>query len=238
MESFESNCEKAFKSVITECFKTGMLNFAKAVSEKHGVELDELLELWNETNEDTFKLSKTTTKAPKAKSKAKSKSKDGDEKICEAVVKKTGDKCTFKVSQQSSSGKYCGRHLKEEKDGDDAPKEKKPKAKSKTKAKTKKSKDADDDEENGGDDENEEESPKQEEKKQPVKVCIKRDSFGRLVDASSGLVFNTSKEVVGKAMDDGSVGKLGEDDLKVCKKYGVVVKQKVEEKNNDDEDDE
>lgn len=227
MESFESNCEKAFKSVITECFKTGMLNFAKAVSEKHGVELDELLELWNESNEDTFKLTKTTVKV--SKSKAKAKSKDGDEKICEALVKKTGEKCTFKVSSQSSSGKYCGRHLKEEKDGDDTPKEKK--TKSKTKAKTKKQKDEENDEEN-------DEDEKEVEKKQPVKVCIKRDSFGRLVDGSSGLVFNSNKEVVGKALDDGSIGKLNEDDLKVCKKYGVVVKQKVEKNNEEEGDDE
>lgn len=228
MESFESNCEKAFKSVVTECFKTGMLNFAKAVAEKHELELDELLEIWNDSNEDTFKLSSTTSK-PKAKSKSKAKSKDksDDDKKCEATVKKTGEQCVFKVSDKSTTGKYCGRHLKEEEKNGDEPKAK---PKSKAKAKTKKQKSDDEDNENG-DDENEE----QDEVKEKTVISLKRDSYGRLTDAKSGLVFNTNKEVIGKALDDGKIGKLSDEDLKVCKKYKVVVKQQ-EDKSNEDED--
>src|SRR5579872_5626585 len=221
METFVENCEKALKTNIVECFKTAMLNFAKLISDKHSIELDEVLSVWNESNEEMFQLTKQETKKA---SKSKSKAKDGE--ICQATVVKTGKPCTLKVSAESTTGKYCGRHLKNESEDDGEKKSKttktKAKAKTKSKAKSKaKSKVKEDDNENDGDNEDNEE----EEEKEP-KLVVKKDSFGRYIDNETGFVFNTEKQVIGKGLDDGTVEDLSNDDLKFCKRYNLLVKQK------------
>ena len=235
MDTFEAHCEKAIKENLMEMMKTAMLNFSKAVAEKNGLELDEVLAIWNDANDEMFHIVKAPTKAKaktkskaKSKSKAKAKDEDDDTPICEAIVKKTNLPCTFKVSDQSSSGKFCGRHLKQEKEGDeDDVKEKKkskakakPKAKSKAKAKATKKKDEEDENE-----ENDEDEQEEEENKNVVKLMIKKDSFGRYMDLSTSFVFNTKKEVIGKGLPDGSMTKLSDEDLKLCKANKFIVKE-------------
>ena len=92
-------CEKDIKS-ITSTFKQKMLIFAKTVSEKYEIELDNLLELWSEESFIAVKIKKPLSE---------------DDKLCEGLYT-TGKRCEYKVIPQSITGKYCGRHLKYEKE--------------------------------------------------------------------------------------------------------------------------
>jgi len=239
MEAFESNLNKAINSNLTEMFKTGMLAFASAISEKHAIEIDELLELWNDTTSESFQITSKPVKAKaKAKSKAKAKAKKGDDEeesddnICQAIVAKTKTACTFKVSDKSETGKFCGRHLRQEKEDDKEEKKPKSKAKAKEKKEGKKEKKtkkkSDDDEES--DKEEKDDGKKKKESPMETKTItlrLKKDAFGRFVDEQSGLIFNRDKCVIGRGGDEGALLPLTADDLKYCNKMKFNVKQEV-----------
>ena len=239
MDSFEKNLNKAITSNLTDLFKQAMSSYTSSIAEKNDLEVDDLLEIWNDSNGEAFKLTKSKAK-PKAKAKGKGKKKDddSDENICQAIVKATKTPCTFKVSDKSKSGKFCGRHLKNEDDEDDDDKPKKSKAKAKPKAKGKaKTKKAKDDDDEDGDDDG---SDKEEEEPPKVKISLKKDAFGRFIDKETKFVFNqTDKCVIGKGNDDGTLSPLTDEDKKLCKslKYNFKVEEKKVESDDDDEDD-
>jgi hypothetical protein len=93
------NYEKDIKT-ITSTFKKKMLNFAKTLSDKYDIKLDNLLELWNEESFIEVKIKKPLSE---------------DDKLCEGLYT-TGKRCEYKVIPQSITGKYCGRHIKYEKE--------------------------------------------------------------------------------------------------------------------------
>lgn len=91
--------EKDIKS-ITSTLKKKMLDFSNTISKKYEIKLDDLFELWNEESFIAVKIKKPLS---------------DDDKLCEGLYT-TGKRCEYKVIPQSITGKYCGRHLKYEKE--------------------------------------------------------------------------------------------------------------------------
>lgn len=95
---------------------------------------EKLVAVWNKSNGDEIKIidSSSSTKKTAVKKPAKTKSEDDGKKCQYHFIKgeKEGEVCGCKVSDESTTGSFCKKHLGQEK-------EKKPSAKKPSKAGTK-----------------------------------------------------------------------------------------------------
>lgn len=183
--------------------------------------------------EGESKAAKKTTKKPAAAKVAKAD--DSDAKKCQYVFSKgnkEGESCGSKVSDESSTGLYCKRHVDKEKTGSSDKKDvKKPAAKKATTATSTKKK------------------AEQKESVAPAVKALTETSPGFKVNinkwrnyehAETSLVFNRETEqVIGKQATDGSVTPLTADDIQVCKNFGIKYKLPPNMSSSaDDKDDE
>src|SRR4051812_28003953 len=112
-DSLVSDITKYIENLVIDKVKS----FTKQVSESNNLEYPELIEVWNSLSD--IKISKDSKP-----DKKKVETKDKAGVVCEAMIKSTGQQCTFKISEKSESGKYCGRHISNEKEGKKSPKKK------------------------------------------------------------------------------------------------------------------
>ena len=62
MDTFEKNLNKAISSNLTDLFKNAMSNFIATVAEKNDLDVENLLEIWNDKNGEAFQLTKAKAK--------------------------------------------------------------------------------------------------------------------------------------------------------------------------------
>jgi hypothetical protein len=145
-----------------------------------------------------------------------------------------GKLCGGKVSQSSSSGKYCSKHLKEEKEEKSVTNEKKSPAKEKT---VKKQKD------DFTSSTKEELKQKIEERKSTIPIT--RNKWGNYEHPDTNIVLDKETHMAyGKQNSDGKIIPLSAEDIEMCKilnfKYklpeSISSSKKIEYESDEDED--
>jgi hypothetical protein len=203
------------------------------------IEKSKAVSIWNSAASD-LKILETPPKATKktAAKKTATKQDDSDTKKCQYVFSKggkEGETCGSKVSEESTTGSFCKRHLTQEKTGDKKD-VKKPAATKKAAASTS--------------------AKKKAEQKEAESVAVNNlkdtapgfrvsiNKWRNYEVGGTGLVMDRpSEQVVGRQNSDGSVATLTVDDIEICKNYGLSYKlppnmSSSEDKDENESDDE
>jgi hypothetical protein len=185
--------------------------FAGKIAERHNVDYEEIIKIWEEVSKTASPASKNIPKKTKTETKEESNVDMSDlspERLYKcskaeltALCKTHSKKCTG--TKDVLISRLLG------KDEEEAPKEKKGNKPVKTDVKK-------------------ESKPS---KKEPVSIlkklsenaqtfAIRKNKFGNFIHPETELVFNDkTKKVVGKQKDDGTISELTEDDIETCKKF-------------------
>lgn len=165
------------------------------ISKKYDLDKKELTECFSSLSIDDFKGKSNGNK----ESKGNKDDKPDDVKTCIETVKSTGVQCTGKVSAKSVTGKYCGRHLGKEKEGEKGEKKEKKRISKKDQLK----------------EANTDVIKKLNENKQ--KLLLKRNAYDNFEDPETHFVFDRStQEVYGKQVGK-NVEQLNADDIQTCR---------------------
>ena len=200
-----------------------LLNFTNKLSKSLNIDQKELLEIWNNDNED-FQLSMETI----VKQTSSTSSSKKEKKQCEYVNKRgEAKRCTCNVSEKSKTGLYCWKHAKaqekdknedknEDKKEENSDKEdmketdKKEEKKTKTKPKSPPKKNKDDAQNSN------------EENKDKFKFRLKfNKNLNIYYDEKSTFVFDKSSKKVYAKFVDNEVIKLNQEDIDFFKKYSM-----------------
>ena len=168
-----------------------------------------------------FKTS-SPVKTEKKTSTRKSKKDDADAKHCQYELgkrsKTPGQKCGGKVCEESTSGLYCKKHVKQEQE--------KPVKEKKASKAEKKEKDGDEKETKKptkpkGKSKNAEASSVQTLKDSAPVCTVKKNKFNNYEHEGTGFLFNReTQKVYGKQKNDGTVAPLTAEDVEACRSMG------------------
>jgi hypothetical protein len=219
MNSISSNIEKLINNHVNNFFNNIKDRFSDSLDENGDayISLNDLINLWDEwtTNEKPApkvpEVTKTVNqvlmdeKKEKSVSKAKSSSQPA-ESGCQYVSSRGDNKgkaCGGKISQSSTTKKYCSKHLKQEKENET-------KSPPKESAKTKKSKDE-------FTPSTKEELKKKIEERKPT-INVMRNQWGNYEHSDTHIILDKETHMaVGKQSSDGKILPLSADDIEMCK---------------------
>lgn len=251
MSNQTGNFSDLLKVVCDKHISTLVFQFTSKISETTKVPQEELVETWNSLNpEYVVDIKEHNEKeAKEVKKKAGKSSKDKVEKAqCEYVLTRGNkNRCNNKVSDKSTTGKFCTRHLKMEEsdDNEDSDKEKK-ETKKESKKDTKKSKEnkeVKNDSKKKEVKEKKSSKPTTEDKQEFTFNPRHNKDLDVYVDKKSGFIFDKeTKKIYGKVVDD-EINKLSNEDIDFLKSnniqydIGLFDLRHIEEEGPDDEQD-
>lgn len=162
----------------------------------------------------------STAKAEKKPSTRKTKKDSPDAKQCQYEFgkrsKNPGEKCGGKVCEESKSGLYCKKHLKQEnvEEKSSKPSEKKEKKEKKEKASAKTA--------NSKNESKESTPPAVQTLQDSAPVCtVKKNQWGNYAHEGTGFIFDRkTHNVFGRQKSDGTVAQLTAEDIESCKSLG------------------
>ena len=181
---------KGFSQLMSQYIQNVVTDMAVIISDEKKVPKDEIIHMWNSV-------------CPEYEIGVKTKPKKTLDKVCEWTGNKNG-KCNIKVSVNSSTGKYCFRHIKHENQPEGVHEESS-------------------DDEKKTVDKNEQQAQTQVQKKE---FRIKFNRKARLyLDEEYNYVFDRiSKGAYGKYVD-GEIKPLDENDIQFIKSNGGILKE-------------
>lgn len=227
---------EALSKQLFSCVSVAIDEFATKLASELGVDKSKVLDVWNSQVSQEVKVSAGVAKeapAKKPSSKAKSAPKgSADKKTCQyTYVKgaKEGEMCGAKVSDESSSGQFCKKHMGHEISKDEKKEPKKAPAKKSGGGKKSEAK--------------EEETPAVSGLKASMPpVSIKINEFRQYQHEGTKLLFDRkTEEVYGKADGKGGVIPLTTEDIASCKQFGFrfrVPEKLTSEKDKDSDEEE
>lgn len=185
--------------------------FAQILSSKYEMSKEEIIELWNEKVSAELKV--TTKKPTSTRTRSKPTNNDSSESTanCTYVFKKgqhNGNQCTAKICSESTA--FCRKHKEQEGKSTEKPivtNVKKSTSSAKVKATESK----------------EVSIPvikKIIETSSSKGMTLRKNKFDNYEHSETKFIFDrTTKEVIGKQLDDGKVADLTIEDIEVCKKH-------------------
>lgn len=187
--------------------------FAQILSTKYEMPKEEIIELWNEKVSSELKVTpKVTKKATATRTRSKPVTNDNSESTanCTYVFKKgqhNGNQCTAKVCSESTS--FCRKHKDQEGKSSEKPvstNTKKSTGSTKVKATEQK--------------ERETPAVKKLGEASSKGMTLRKNKFDNYEHSETKFIFDkTTKEVIGRQLDDGTVAELTVEDIEACKKH-------------------
>lgn len=155
---------------------------------------------------------------PEKKTTRKSKKDSPDAKQCQYEFgkrsKTPGQKCGGKVCEESTSGLYCKKHLKQEKSEEKETKPATEKKEKKEKASAKSAKSKNESKESDS-------TAVQSLKDSAPMFTVKKNKFGNYAHEGTGFLFNReTHKVFGRQKPDGSIAPLVAEDIEACRSLG------------------
>lgn len=156
---------------------------------------------------------------PEKKTTRKSKKDSPDAKQCQYEFgkrsKTPGQKCGGKVCEESTSGLYCKKHLKQEKTEEkESSKPATEKKEKKEKAPAKSAKSKNESKESAS-------TAVQSLKDSAPMFTVKKNKFGNYAHEGTGFLFNReTQKVFGRQKPDGSIAPLVAEDIEACRSLG------------------
>jgi len=241
---------KNFNKLIQDSIQSNIESFLKVVSSNYKINYTELLNLWkgvssstedseiNFDEDDDVKIPEVSTKETKPKTtgasdpkKRGASPKSQDVSKCQyksTKGKNEGELCGTKVSDESKSGLYCKKHLKQETEANNSSAKKVEKPKTKTVEK---------------------DQPKITSsyiEKKTSTFNIVKNKFGNYWNEATCLVFDKeTKRAIGKQSEDGKIIPLTKQDIETCKNNNLpyktpdnIISSSVQKDDDNEEDDE
>lgn len=249
MSNQTGNFADLLKTICDKHISTLVIQFTSKVAESTKVPQEELIETWNSLNPEYIVDIK---EHDKKEVKKKGKTEKVEKAQCEYILTRGNkNRCNNKVSDKSTTGKYCAKHAKieekEDESGNDSDSEK---AKNKKQVKESKKKEVKS-KENDEKESKKEVTSKKESNKKITNEDKKEFTFNPrhnkeldvYVDKKSGFIFDKeTKKIYGKVVND-EINKLSNDDMQFLNSNNIQYDAElfdlrhIEEEGPDDEQD-